>query len=127
MTTPTDNQQRIDAAFQQIAEIIRRETHDDASIFRLIAEAIRINPPFAAALSRGIAQVMDDIHQEIDYTEVLVKALRYTLFVPYAEYAHGLDIVCGDPDNAENFAKALDGMGHIDIEHISNAAASLLH
>jgi hypothetical protein len=98
-------QRRINAAFAQIAESLRKETHTDASLFGMIAHIIPTQPEFAAALCENIGRVMADAEDEIDYVEVNVEAWRRTLFSPQAE--HGgptIDLFGGDPAKAEEFA-----------------------
>lgn len=107
-TRTTPARARINAAFQQIAESLRKETHTDASLFGMIAHIIPQQPEFAAALCENIGRVMEEQTAEIDYVEINVEAWRRTLFAPQAE--HGgptIDLFAGNPAKAEEFAANL--------------------
>lgn len=106
MTTDT-TQARFDAAFQQIAGVMRKETHNDASLMHVIADTIPHNPSFACALAGNIAKVLDGHTDAVDYTEVLVEAFRRTVFPKGAEGADTCDWFDGDPAKAEEFARAI--------------------
>lgn len=122
MDTQVTDQTRIAAAFAQIAEVIRAETHNDATIFRMIAEMTMAAPGFTAAFSFNVANVLDEATGEIDYTEVVVEAYRRTLFSKeHAEkygYTH-----CSDVASAEQFAARVSGASH----NIAHATVSSLH
>ena len=107
---------RFAAAFAQIAAIIRKETHNDASLFRMLADIVPHNATFAYALGMHIADVLDGHQQggDVAYTEVLVEAYRRTLFDPLAAAKHGPDYFDGDPERAEDFARTVRTYAYLD-------------
>jgi len=100
--------QRFAAAFAKIAAIIRTETHNDASIIRTIVAMVPVNAVFGYTFGSAVADVLDEQTGEIDYTEVVVEAYRRTLFDLTTIQRYGLDYFGGDPQKAEEFARAME-------------------
>jgi hypothetical protein len=107
MNTTLSNDARLAAAFAQMAQLIRKETHNDASIFAMLAQIIPVNPTFAYSLAQHIADVLNEHHEAVDYNEVLVEAYRRALFDPLHAQKHGSDYFEGDPARAEEFVHAM--------------------
>jgi hypothetical protein len=115
---------RFDAAFQQIAEVMRKETHNDASIFRVVADSIPHNPHFACSLAFNVAVVLDGHADGVDYTDVLVEAFRRTVFPVGAEGEHTEDYFDGDPAKAEELARSITLHAGLGDTCLIRAAAS---
>ena len=119
---------RINAAFAQIAAIIRKEKHNDASIFRMISTMIVPNPSFAFSFSSNVSEILDSITTEVDYTEIVVEAYRRSLFRPNRAGING-SFFCDDPDAAEEFARAIVAMnnGMTDMGDLARFTAGRVH
>lgn len=123
MVDQSNKQQRFDAAFEQIAVIIRKEQHNDASLIRMISGMALANPAFAADFGAHVANILDLQEQEVDYTDVVIEAYRTSLFISSETGFFG-----GDPDKAEEFVHALVTMaGSATAETSLVAATRLLH
>lgn len=106
MTQRTE-QDKIAAAFQQIASIIRTETHNDATLFNVVAQSIQSHPAFAFVLATNIAEVLDNAAGDVQYHEVLVEAYRRTLFAKDGDDCAKFDMFAGDGDAALEFARVV--------------------
>lgn len=104
MSNPISNSARINAAFDRIAAIIRREKHNDASVIRMIMSMLGTNFEFAQAFGACVADTLDKHEAEVDYTEIVIEAYRAALFTydgcPFKD----------DPQSAEAFAETMEWM-----------------
>lgn len=105
--TKVSKQARMDAAFNEIAEIIRKEIHNDATIFSMIAQMIPHSPGFAATFAQNVAVVLNGCDDAVDYTEVVVSAYKRTLFPDHPCAVGVVDFFEGDPQRAEEFVSSL--------------------
>lgn len=94
---------RLRAAFQQIAAVLREETHNDASLFRTISTLAQSNPVLASVLAGNIASILDNAHGDVIYTDVLIEAYRISLF-ERVEGEMFYDAFDGNVNDAEQFA-----------------------
>lgn len=122
--TQTSDRTKIDAAFRQIADVIRTETHNDVTLFRVVAESIQVNPDYARVLSTNISDVLDDAPGEVEYHDVLIEAYRRTLFARPEETCMKYDMWQGDGDKALTYANTVVALRR-GGQHIPNASTAL--
>ncbi len=123
MPTPAQNQKRFDAAFEQFAAIMRKETHNDASLFRMISGMAEYNPLFAGTFSGHLADTLDECTGEVEYTTAAIEAWKRTL-LPAPRTTH--DYFEGKVKDFEEFIAAVISVDKSGASFFS-ATASLLH
>ncbi len=107
MTTTLSNQQRFDAAFAQIAAVIRKENHNDASILRMVADMMASDVEFAHGFARHVADVLDEHTESVNYTDIVVEAFRRALFDETTTNKYQTNYFGGDPAKAESFVQTM--------------------
>lgn len=105
--------------FEPVEAYIRTEEHTDSSLFRFVAALAESAPPFAAAFSRHIADIIDEMGaDDLTYSDIMVHAYWRTYFSPEHAGKYGTDELAHDRAKLQHFASYLIDPSSVDPANV---------